>query len=260
MELLDFSLQETFVEEPLFDFLNKEKPSNFSITNYIRKFDKELTKAEEIVTKLHGSLLDFVMTEGILMNFPEFTNILILQILRNKNIYLADIPLNSYKIMLAKALNREALIKSFEETIESSKKFGPEVEIFNIFSMLYGHYLQMPRDIYIYNFLRKIRKVQPKTDVSIFVEMPHFDSFQKYFKMMMNKQGEEETSGKLEITEELVGKLAILDELFEVKSDKILEEKMTDFLKKQSGMQKYEKVYRENLLKNKDLTKSLNSK
>ena len=253
-------MQETFVEEPVFDFLNKEKPSNFPITNYIRKFDKELTKAEEIVGKLHGSLLDFVMSEGILMNFPEFTNILILQILRNKNIYLADIPLNRYKIMLAKALNKEALIKSFEKTIESSKKFGPEAEIFNIFSMFYGHYLQMPRDIHLYNFLMKIRKVQPKTDVSIFVEMPHFDSFQKYFKIMMNKQGGEvETSGKLEITEELVEKLAILDVLFEVKSDKILDEKMTDFLKKQSDMQNFEKVYRDNLLKNKDQKKSLSN-
>ena len=123
---MDFELEELLIEEPVFDFLNKEKQSDFPITNYLRKFEKELTKAEEIIEKLHRSLLDFLINEGIVLNFPEFTNILILQILRNKNVYLGDIPLNAYKIILADALDLKVLIKSFEDTIKHLKNFGSE--------------------------------------------------------------------------------------------------------------------------------------
>lgn len=255
---MDFELEELLIEEPVFDFLNKEKQSDFPITNYLRKFEKELTKAEEIIEKLHRSLLDFLINEGIVLNFPEFTNILILQILRNKNVYLGDIPLNAYKIILADALDLKVLIKSFEDTIKHLKNFGSENDTLNVFSMLYGHFLQMPRDIHLYNVFKKLRKSQPKTEISIYVEMLHFDSFHKYFNMVKGKNEEKlDENQNQSFPEEYLEKIAILNILFEMKSDKILDEKMGEFLKKRMKMTDFERIYQEKIAKFKELKKNL---
>jgi len=177
-----------------------------------------------------------VINEGILLQFSELVNILLLKTLQNKTIYLADIPLNYYKFLLADAFNLSSLNEIYREilnTIVHFGKFGIKNDLFETFFMFYGQIAQMPRDIHLFENLRKIRENDKENEVSIYVEMPHLNSFLKYYKTMKNEKNWEKLNEKVLIgkkTNEFVEKIAILDILFESKGNTVVNGRMKEFL------------------------------
>lgn len=242
-----YNIEDIILEEAVFDFQNKKNDPNLTellLTNFLKKEDKDLKQGTEMITYLHGSLLDYVVTENLLLHFNELINIMLLQTLENRKVYLSDIPINYYKILLAESLDLKLLDEMFNETMKAMKQYGLQKDIFNMFSMIYGHVIQIPRDIHLYGVLNNIKKTQPDQEITIYVEMQHFDSFQKYFQIKRKETNNESflgVKGKYEI--DMVEKIAILDIMLETKGTQETKVKMMDFLKTNIKEKRIQELY-----------------
>lgn len=228
--------QDIALDKTSFDIIcDNNKKTNFSYSEYIEKEEKDISKGPEIIHQISNNIIDYIVNEHLLLNFHEMFNILILKVLQNKKVYLADIPLNYYKLVIANSLTLNELKKIFEETLKSMKNYKLDKDIFSMFSMIFGHVLQLPRDIYMYDILTQLRNDNKNEEIVLYVEMPHLYSFFNYFKNAEKKKLKNAISMEnIQYKEgrELVEKIAILELLFEGKSDKTrkINRKMLDVL------------------------------
>lgn len=200
---------------------------------FIKKGEEyDIKKGELLIQNLSRILLDFVINENVLLNFHEMFYILTLKILENRSIFLADIPLNYYKLFIAKSMPLVEMEKMLTETFSSMKSFGFKKGISDVFFMLYGHVLQIPRDIYLYDLLMRIRETEKEKEILLFVEMPQFDSFFQFYKITKKAKSNLIGISSLEKIEHLIEKLSILEILFESHADKSknVNTKMLNFL------------------------------
>ena len=212
----------------LFDSINKHSnPDGTSIVNYLKSKEKDEKLGPELIKLLYTNLLDFAIPEKTLANYNHLANLLLLETLQTKRIFLGDLPLNRYKLLIAKHIELDKMKEIIKNTINSIQQYGFHRDLFNVFFMLYGEIAQLPRDIHLYRNLQWIRGLWPNDELAIFVEMTHLATFNRYHGLMAGRPVEDEKALITDINEAFIEKLAILEVLCESRG----ETRMSDGLK-----------------------------